>query len=335
MKQVGWEFFQQNITEYFPWKKGSRVAVLLEPLGYREEKWEMMHRELALHYEWKYIEEEYKDEDGREKQSGQLGKERSDQRFQNRIEMLSQWKPDGILGMGSFSYLQKVYWLRDHGSNGDVPLLLLSDGDRWQELCRDTLWIRGGDGRTFAWGYCKKNERDLLVLPEDRKQSEEQGQWWDRTETKRRQSGTTDLFCERDVRGRTLVEELAEPLKILLDIPMIVGSYYALLYLYPLLTGEQRRGLWKIVAEEMLMQICSGKEGEKRWKTLSGQVEKEHADWWLEKTVQTVCPEAVRGVVIPEESVPMLTEMAMEGIENVPPEQQLGWQQVERFYRWF
>jgi hypothetical protein len=57
----------------------------------------------------------------------------------------------------------------------------------------------------------------------------------------------------------------------------------------------------------------------------------ERVDWRLEERAVRCMGEEVRGLWIPRADVPLLTEIAMAGIEMLP-EQILSRQQVQRFY---
>lgn len=306
MRRIDLESIQKIQKYCLAWKKGSRLAVLFERWGYWEELSEEFIEELSFYYDVMHL-EEY-----------QLENENlSIANWQQQKELLSQWKPDGLIGIGGFSLLQKTCWLRDSLEEPEIPILLFSGKDRWQAFFRETLWIRGRDGRTCYWGYRKQHEKDLLVLVEDFMEEDLQTvdhdleqaiyQWkklfWRFATEGNEEDG--DHESKRD-----LCEELAEPLRVLYGIPMEIGSYFALLYLYRQLSSEKDRLFCQWLE---LDEGCAG--------------------WYLEGLAQRCCREEITGIVLPERDVPLLTEMAMEGIENYPLGQQIGWEQVEEFYR--
>lgn len=306
MKRIDLESFEKILNCHLVWKKGSRLAVLFERRGYWGELSEDFLEELSFYYDVLFLEEH------------QLGNENiSIESWQKQREQLNQWKPDGLIGMGGFSLLQKTCWLRESLEEAEIPILLFSGKDRWQAFFRETLWIRGIDGRTCYWGYRKQHEKDLMVLAEDFMEEhtlQTADHDLERTIYQWKKLFRRFAAEENEEDGdneskRDLCEELAEPLRILYGIPMEIGNCFALLYLYRQLSAEQDRLFCQWLE---LDEGCAG--------------------WYLEELAQRCCREEITGIVLPERDVPLLTEMAMEGIENYPLGQQIGWEQVEEFY---
>lgn len=296
MRKIVISSFQKNAKKEFMWKKDSRVAVLFEHSGYWMEGMEWYMQELSIFCEVYYGE----------------GKKH----WQKKKEELYRWNPEGIVGIGSFETLQKACWLRNTLTDGNVPVILFSGKDRWQLLDKENLWIRKPDGSTVYWGYQKRNEKDLLVLPDAIFQKKKIQTGWEALETAMKpwQKGMNQLLAEAAgmelmESTRTLLEELAEPMRICYGIPMEIGTYFAIMYLYRQLSEEQKR---------KLCTWCKVKIAE--------------GCWQLEKKAHELCFRELSGVILPERDVFILTQMAMEGIENLPKEQQLSWQQVEQFY---
>ncbi len=304
MRKVAFSAFRRELKKEFIWKKDSRVAVLLEHSGYWQRISESFLRELVITCEVVYLEADSQEE----------------AIWQKQLEKVRRWKIDGIIGIGSYEILQKACWLRNTFLEETVPILLFSGRDCWQMLEKDTLWIRNREGDTLYWGYQKENETDLLVFPDEvlHKKKSENGQigleilggaiekWKNGIEYLLTEENTLEL----DEKKRMLLEELAEPMRIRYGIPMEIGLYYGIIYLY------------RILSEEHKQKLC-----------IRCKVKITEGIWQLEKIAHQVCAKELAGVVLSERDVFLLTKMAMEGIENLPLGQQLSWQQVELFYR--
>lgn len=303
MRKVALSAFRRELKKEFYCKKDSRVAVLLEHSGHWWKLSDSFRHELAIACEVLYLE---------------MGLEEAD--WQKQMEEVRQWKPDEIVGIGGFEVLQRACWLRNTLSEETVPILLISGKDRWQMLEKELLWIRNQEGETVYWGYQRQQEKDFLVLPDEvfQKKKSDTGQnglevlgsaiekWKNGIEYLLTEENTLEL----DEKKRTLLEELAEPMRIRYGIPMEIGLYYGILYVYRILSEEQKQEL----CNHCKVKIVEG-------------------CWHLEKMAHQVCAKELAGVVLSERDVFLLTQMAMEGIENLPIEQQLSWQQVELFYR--
>ena len=110
---------------------------------------------------------------------------------------------------------------------------------------------------------------------------------------------------------RDSCEELAEPLSILYGVPVEIGSYFALCYLYERLSEEQQQ------------EMCHSLEIE------------QPAHWYLESLAAQFRRNEITGIWLCEKDIWLFTQMAMEGMENYPRESLLSWRQVEDFYRRF
>lgn len=302
MRQQKAASFFRNWKKVLGWRRGCRIVVVLEnrwewdnlPGGFRED--------FIWYYEVLFLELEM----------GSLQLKR--ELFKKDFRILLDWQPEVLVGVGGFCLLQRVCLLRDGLGSERTAVLLFSGRDRWQSFFRDALWIRGGNGQTEYWGYMEKNKQDVLVLMRE-------GELWEGLTD--RFAREIDKFCmafrkvcakscgtECDSIERDICEELAEPLRVLYGIPIEIGRYFSLLYLYQLFSEWERKAVCRLL-----------------------RIEEGHADWCLERLAQEYCGAEVDGILLPEQDVPMLTQMAMEGIENYPRRQQPGWEQVELFYR--
>ena len=302
MRKVAFSVFQKKFKKDVMLVKDSRVAVLLEHSGYWWKLSEHFRQELSVSCKVFYLEMDYEKAD-----------------WHNQTEKVCRWKPDVIVGIGGFEVLQRTCWLRNVLPGEMVPVLLFSGKDRWKLLEKESLWIRNQEGETIYWGYQREQENDLLVLTDEVVNQKE-------SETEPRgiemlgravaiwQRGIDNLLAEEQDLGwsekkRTLLEELAEPLRIRYGIPMEIGIYYGVLYVYRQLTEKQK---------QRLCTYCKVKITE--------------GCWHLEKIAHQVCTKELTGTILPVNDIFLLTQMAMEGIENLPPQQQLSWKQVETFY---
>ncbi len=301
MRKVAMETFQEKQDKSFIWKKDSRVAVLLEHSGHWWGILETLFQELAIDCEVRYY-EVIADESVWDKQRQEI----------------YQWEPEGLVGLGGFDVLQRVCWLHNTMVNESHRMWLVSGRDRWHLLEKDILWIRNRNGETVYWGYQRKSEQDLLILPDEIMNESDFKTEWRKWELLRRanaiwQKGLNELLVEKSTdeeeSGRTLLEELAEPMRILYGIPMEIGIYYGIMYLYRQLSMEQKKELCNHCGVELKQGI-----------------------WCFEKQVLESCENELSCVCLSQRDIYHLTQMAMEGIENLPPNQQLSWQQVEDFY---
>lgn len=247
------------------------------------------------------------------------------------LETLRKWRAEALVAVGEFYLLQKVCLLREKlcGENGErVPVLLLSGKDRWQDFFGSMLWMRRASGETDYWGYMGSHERDALVMTQggEFKDFVPDAFEWEMDALRRAlweagtvpgQTGSVGSAVWEDGWGycgikRDICRELAEPLRVRYGIPMEIGSYFALLFLYRSLPEQKKRRIRE--------------HGERLG------IFGEHAGWQLERLAHQYRWDWVSGILIPGRDVPLLTQMAMEGIENHPVERQIGWEQVRAFY---
>lgn len=278
------------------WEQGSRVAVLLE----NRWNWDRLPEKFRENFIWYY------DVLFLEADMGDIQQKPIE--IQELTEKLLDWQPEALVAVGNFCLLQRILLLRAKTGMEEIPVLLFSDGDRWQSFFQDDLWIRGRDGETEYWGYVGQNERDALVITEGGEFREDVPDAFAK-ELYRFRSSLQDVW-ESGTIERDLCYELAEPLRVLYGIPMETGSYFSLLYLYRLLSRQERERVCRLLG-----------------------VRDAHADWRLEGLAKRYRRGEMFGILLSERDVPLLTQMAMEGIENYPVEMQPGWEQVEAFYR--
>lgn len=321
MRRLKAASFSEQWKRSLGWQKETRVAVLFETRWDWEILPEHFRESFIWHFQVSFLEIE----------AGRQG--RVEEQLNPCMETLREWRTEALVAIGEFYLLQKVCLLRErlHGENGErIPVLLLSGKDRWQDFFGNMLWMRGGNGETDYWGYVGGHEKDALVMTQDGEFQDftpdafEQGMdvlrsaFWETdavfgiTGTEGREGEKTKRTYRYCGMERDICRELAEPLRVLYGIPMETGSYFALLYLYRLLP-EQRK--------KKICEYC-GRFG------ISGG----HAGWQLERLADRYRRDWVSGILIPRGDVPVLTQMAMEGIENHPVERQIGWEQVSSFY---
>lgn len=220
--------------------------------------------------------------------------------LQKYLELLQGMQPEGLAGIGGFAFLQWVVLLRERLGGKRIPMLLFSGRDRWWAFFREMLWVRGENGRTAYWGYVEGHKKDALVMVAG-------GEFRDALpdDFEKEMERLWNAMAEYDI-----CEELAEPLRILYGIPMEAGGYFALKYLYRQRTEREREEIGKRL----------------------GNVEG-HLDWRLERLAHQYRRLEVTSVLLSGRDIPLLTEMAMEAIENCQLEWQASWRFVEGFYR--
>lgn len=214
---------------------------------------------------------------------------RYEKKVRERKQQLKQWKPADWAVVGDFAFQQWAAVFAEEVSQPMGACVHILTGSDFQVAGSEDVWLRDREGRT----HCRKRmerEQDVWVMLHKRDPLEQKVFAWRKK-----------LFGEC---GRDLLEELAEPLLILYGVPIEIGGYFALRYLF-----------------------CAwGKETAKpdRW-------EKAYRD--LVRLGQRYRRAEIEGLMIPEKNLPLLTRMAADGIMGLPERQRPGKEMIEGFYR--
>lgn len=208
-----------------------------------------------------------------------------------------------LLVFGNFRMLQEICRRRnegvsDTGQSAKRPFILFFSTEiLWEKMVnREFLWIRDRDGVTLYLGKTRWQDEDLVVLPSVH------GTMQKRFFTALSRNVTELAQCmpagqEERTENRYLWEELAEPLWLRYGLPIWMGILLSVRYVDP---GVRTR---------------TGKQLEQ---ILAGRKERPEEKLW-----------------IPAEDVDLLVNMAMAGIEMLPQQERLSWQQIKEFYMKF
>lgn len=208
-----------------------------------------------------------------------------------------------LLVFGNFRMLQEICRRRnegvsDTGQSAKRPFILFFSTEiLWEKMVnREFLWIRDRDGVTLYLGKTRWQDEDLVVLPSVH------GTMQKRFFTALSRNVTELAQCmpagqEERPENRYLWEELAEPLWLRYGLPVWMGILLSVRYVDP---GVRTR---------------TGKQLEQ---ILAGRKERPEEKLW-----------------IPAEDVDLLVNMAMAGIEMLPQQERLSWQQIKEFYMKF
>lgn len=208
-----------------------------------------------------------------------------------------------LLVFGNFRMLQEICRRRnegvsDTGQSAKRPFILFFSTEiLWEKMVnREFLWIRDRDGVTLYLGKTRWQDEDLVVLPSVH------GTMQKRFFTALSRNVTELAQCmpagqEERTEKRYLWEELAEPLWLRYGLPVWMGILLSVRYVDP---GVRTR---------------TGKQLEQ---ILAGRKERPEEKLW-----------------IPAEDVDLLVNMAMAGIEMLPQQERLSWQQIKEFYMKF
>lgn len=208
-----------------------------------------------------------------------------------------------LLVFGNFRMLQEICRRRnegvsDNGQSAKRPFILFFSTEiLWEKMVnREFLWIRDRDGVTLYLGKTRWQDEDLVVLPSVH------GTMQKRFFTALSRNVTELVQCmpagqEERTENRYLWEELAEPLWLRYGLPVWMGILLSVRYVDP---GVRTR---------------TGKQLEQ---ILAGRKERPEEKLW-----------------IPAEDVDLLVNMAMAGIEMLPQQERLSWQQIKEFYMKF
>ena len=294
MRRLRAASFSSQWKKRLGWKPGSRVVVLLE----NRWDWDCLPEKFRESFLW-YHEVLFLEID-----TG--GIRQRPQMIREWMEKLSGLRLEALVGVGSFSLLQRVLLLREKLESEQIPVLLFSGRDRWQALFREDLWIRGSDGETEYWGYVGKHEMDALVMTQKGEFCDDVPDAFAKELDRFRRAIQEVYGSGTEETERDLCYELAEPLRVVCGIPMETGIYFSLLYLYRLLSTQEQ--------EKACGLLGAGAE---------------RPDWKLEGMAQAYRREETAGILLSPQDVPLLTQMAMEGIENDPAGQQLGWESFD------
>lgn len=258
----------------------SYVAVLFSS----REIWDMLPRTFREKLLWRYqvlfFEMEVPSPAYEKKQTG----------TEQTVHQLMEWHPDIWIVVGDFTFQQWVRSLEEKGTRAIRACIRILTGSDFQVAGSRDVWLRDRQGRTYYEKEVAGREEDGWVILHRRDRLERKVSVWRRK-----------LFGEC---GRDLCEELAEPLTILYGIPIEIGGYFALRYLFDVWErGAVRPGRWERAYQEI---VRLGKECRKM---------------------------EIESMVIPEKNLPLLIRMAADGIQKLPEGQQLSIETIEGFYR--
>lgn len=208
-----------------------------------------------------------------------------------------------LLVFGNFRMLQEICRRRnegvsDTGQSAKRPFILFFSTEiLWEKMVnREFLWIRDRDGVTLYLGKTRWQDEDLVVLPSVH------GTMQKRFFTALSRNVTELAQCmpagqEERTENRYLWEELAEPLWLRYGLPVWMGILLSVRYVDPRVRTRTGKQLEQILA---------------------GRKERPEEKLW-----------------IPAEDVDLLVNMAMAGIEMLPQQERLSWQQIKEFYMKF
>lgn len=222
------------------------------------------------------------------------------QKNMNIAEWLRQTRPEYVIAIGSIRMLQEICC----GRNEDVSdlidrrkspsLVFFSTEVLWDKIIkREILWIRDQNGATLYLGRTGWQDEDLVVMPPV------YGAEQKRIFTALSRNVTELEKCvpgsEEERRdSRYLWEELAEPLWLRYGVPLWMGILLAVCYVDSTKQTKAVKRTGSILAERK---------------------DRTEAQLW-----------------IPAEDVDLLVSMAMAGIEMLPQQERLSWQQIKEFY---
>mgnify|MGYP004439673253 FL=1 len=205
-----------------------------------------------------------------------------------------------MIAIGNIRMLQEVCWNRNQDISGTgeyekrPPVVFLSTEIMWEQMIkRDLLWIRDRDGVTLYLGRAGWKEEDLVVIPPVH------GTEQKRIFTALSRNVTELKKCvpgSREERrdSRYLWEELAEPLWLRYGMPLWMGILLAVSHVDLLTETKTAKKL------EQILERRKDRPEEMLW--------------------------------IPAEDIELLVNMAMAGIEMLPQQEHLSWQQIKEFY---
>lgn len=218
----------------------------------------------------------------------------------NVAERLRQIRPEYVIAIGNIRMLQEVCWNRNQDIPGTgeyekrPPVVFLSTEIMWEQMIkRELLWIRDREGVTLYLGRAGWQEEDLVVMPSI--YGLEQKQLF----TALSRNVTELAKCmsgntEERAEIRYLWEELAEPLWLRYGMPLWMGILLAVRYVDLLTETKTAKKL------EQILERRKDRPEEMLW--------------------------------IPAEDIELLVNMAMAGIEMLPQQEHLSWQQIKEFY---
>lgn len=277
-----WEagYFWKNWERELCWEQDSCAAVLFSSREIWEELPHTFREKLMWRYQVLFFEMEVPSSVNEKKQTG----------TERTVHQLRQWHPDNWIVVGNFAFQQWVRSLEEKGIKPLCACIHILTGSDFQVAGSRDVWLRDRQGRTYYQKEVAEREEDGWVILHRRDRLERKVDAWRKK-----------LFGEC---GRDLCEELAEPLLILYGIPIEIGSYFALRYLFGVWErGAVRPGRWERAYQEI---VRLGKECRKM---------------------------EIEGTVIPEKNLPLLVRMAADGIQRLPEGQQLSIETIEGFYR--
>lgn len=231
------------------------------------------------------------------------------QRSMNVSEWLEQTEPEYLLVFGDIHMLQDIcrsrndwrIWREDRERRGrDISIVFFSTELLWKDMVRsELLWIREADGTTVYLGKNGWREEDTAVTPMvyEARQKRVLAALSRYTGEWKERSPMNHRSSEEKKQMRYLWHEMAEPLWLRYGVPLWVGILLAVCFLRSLETPEYNK---KAVQDPDILQA----ENER----------------------------LRRSIWVPAGDVGVLVNMAMAGIEMLPRQERLSWQQVKEFY---
>lgn len=284
MNQCKASFFWENWRHVLSWEQDSGIAVLFRDRRDWEELPAHFREELQWNYQVVFFELPRLEQLFDEADAGQV-------RDYETAEALAKWRSGQWMVVGDFSFQQHVRALGERENWRQQSCVRVLLGEDFQMAGREEVWLRDRQGNT-----CYRKRLPLQTAD-----------WW--VILHRRDPWERELYAWKEKlfgEGRDVCEELAEPLRILYGIPIVVGTYFALLSVFWHRAEHDAGGeAWERAARE-LIQLA----GKRR------------------RTEQ-------EGILLPTKNLPLLIRMAAEGCERLPEEQHGGREQIELFYRMF
>lgn len=323
MKRMAAETFARQWRSWIISKKDSRIAVLLRSDADMQRKgMESFFMDLRLNCQvdrliW---------EDG--------------ETIQKR---LAESDPDFVLASGGLQELQEICRMRSvwEQNRERMPeyqpwglLFFAMEPVRELHWKREFVWIRDLEGQNGWRGRAGWRAEDQIVMP---KLMDPEREYW--KEIQRMEKTLINLpFMSHRSREekrelRYVWEELAEPLRLRYGVPEWKGILLAIRYLYADASGDTRPinasgepclidALGVTCPKNIPGELClTGAQGEPRLILPAA----------LEAYAQALEEE----LWIPAGDTDLLSSMALEGIEMLPQQEHLSWQQIKQFYMKF
>lgn len=242
---------------------------------------------------------------------------------------------DFVLAFGGVQQLQEICRMRSAGKDncgrmqGELSWSLLffaTEPIRDPHWKRELVWIRDCEGRTCWSGKAGWKEEDRIIMPKlmdpVNRRCWKEIQHLENTLIKLPSMSHRSREEKREL--RYVWEELAEPLRLRYGVPEWKGILLAIRYLYADAFGKLRL----IDAQRDTRPVST--PGELCLTDAPGKL-------------RPVLPAALEAyghafeeeLWIPAGDLRLLSSMALEGIEMLPQQEHLSWQQIKQFYMKF